>query len=201
MRSWYGSVDPRSVRSTTPRLTATSFALLGAVAQTGPCSPYDLKRVLARSIGPLWEVPHSQLYDEAARLARAGLLTETQEGKGRRRLSYEITEDGRRALLRWLRVPGRDRIEIRDVGLLKLGFADLLDPAEVRHLAQDHLDAWREVRDDLAAEVDGSAGRYTRALAGAAMAFWEHLERSVSEPGTPPTPDVPGPALVPVGAD
>jgi DNA-binding PadR family transcriptional regulator len=157
------------------RLTSTSYALLGAIAQAGPSSPYDLKRVLARCIGPLWEVPHSQIYDEAARLARSGLLSEAQEGSGRRKLTYTITEAGHRELLRWLRMPHRDRMEFRDVGLLKLAFAAELAPAELRHVAEDHLELWSTLRDELAGTMDGHSGRYVVAVADAAGAFWRTL--------------------------
>ena len=172
--------------ATAPRLTNTSYALLGAIGQAGPCSPYDLKRVLARRIGPLWEVPHSQIYDEAARLARAGLLSERQEGTGRRRLSYSLTEDGRRELLRWLRMPTRDRMEFRDVGLLKLAFADELQPAELRHVAEDHLEAWTTLRGELAESMDGPSAPYVLAMAESAVRFWtemrDRLPSSVDRP-------------------
>jgi PadR family transcriptional regulator AphA len=165
------------VSSSCARLGTTSYTLLGAVAEAGPCSPYDLKRVVARLVGPLWEVPHSQVYDEAARLAKAGLLDEAQEGTGRRRLTYTITEAGRRELVRWLRVPSRERMELRDTGLLKLAFAAELAPAEMGHVAEDHADAWRALRAELAA-VPGEhapATEYTLAVADAAVTFWETL--------------------------
>ena len=158
-----------------PRLTSTSYALLGAIAQAGPCSPYELKRVMARGIGALWEVPHSQIYDEAARLARGGLLVETQEGTGRRRLSYTITEDGRRELLRWLRMPSRDRMELRDTGLLKLAFAAELQPAELRHVADDHAEAWSALRQEVAGSMSGPGAVYVLAMADAAIQFWQEL--------------------------
>ena len=164
-----------------PRLTATSYALLGAIAQAGPCSPYELKRVLARTVGPLWEIPHSQIYDEAARLARAGLLSETQEGTGRRRLSYAITEDGHRELLRGLRRPGRDRVELRDVGLLKLAFADELQPAELRHVAEDHVELWSALAGELAGAMQGRGGAYAAAVADAAAAFWRTLAEGLPD--------------------
>jgi PadR family transcriptional regulator AphA len=163
------------VSAPTSRLTTTSYALLGAISQAGPCSPYDLKRVLARRIGPLWEVPHSQIYDEAARLARRGLLSEAQEGSGRRKLTYTITEDGQRELVRWLRVPHRERMEFRDVGLLKLAFAAELEAAELRHVAEDHLELWSALREELAATMDGRSGAYAVAVADAAGAFWRTL--------------------------
>lgn len=130
---------------------------------------------MARSIGPLWEVPHSQIYDEAARLARSGLLLEAQEGSGRRRLNYTLTEAGRRELLRWLRMPSRDRMELRDVGLLKLAFAGELQPAELRHVANDHVEAWSALHAELIATMSGPSAGYVIAMAAAATSFWEAL--------------------------
>lgn len=182
------------MRTSSPRLTNTSYALLGAIAQAGPCSPYDLKRVLARSIGPLWEVPHSQIYDEAARLARAGLLLEQQEGTGRRRLNYTITEEGRRELLRWLRMPSRDRVDFRDVGLLKLAFAAELQPAELRHVAGDHLEAWTVLRDDLTATMHGPGASYVLTMVEAAIRFWASMSEEFNEAALEPLPEaIPAP--------
>ncbi len=135
--------------------------------------------MLARTIGPLWEVPHSQIYDEAARLARAGYLHETQEGSGRRRLSYTITEDGRRELVRWLRMPSRDRMELRDIGLLKLAFADELQPAELQHVAEDHFELWSSLAEELREAMDGRSGAYVVTVAEAAAVFWATLRDSV----------------------
>ncbi len=192
-----------------PRLTATSFALLGAVSQAGPCSPYDLKRVLASSVGALWEVPHSQIYDEAARLARRGLLQETQEGSGRRRLNYAITDSGRAELVRWLRSPTSDRVEVRDVGLLKLAFSAELQPAELAHVAEDHARAWSAMAEHLSHAMGGRGADYALALAAAATTFWTDLEadlrngryeaptagphtsRVVPAPSDPPDPTCP----------
>ncbi len=166
--------------ATPPRLTATSYALLGAVSKAGPCSPYELKRVLARYIGSLWEVPHSQIYDEAARLARSALLLEVQEGTGRRRLSYSITEAGRRELLRWMRSPSRERMELRDIGLLKVAFAAELEPAELAHVAEDHAEAWQALSHELSASMDGPGAAYAAAMAAAAVAFWQTLRDGLS---------------------
>lgn len=152
--------------STPPlRLGTSSYILLGAIAQAGPCSPYELKRVVAQLVGPLWALPHSQVYDEAARLAKAGLLAESQEGSGRRKLSYAVTDAGRRELLRWLRVPSRERMELRDVGMVKLAFASELAPGEVAELAADHLAAWQIMRAELDALLD-AAGSNEAGAAG-----------------------------------
>lgn len=124
----------RSVSSAT--LTPISYTVLGLVARRGTATPYDLKRDVARSIGYFWAFPHSQLYAEPARLAAAGLLRERREEGGRRRRTYSLTPRGRRALDEWLREPPSEPTQIRDLGLLKLFFADRLEQERVVELAR-----------------------------------------------------------------
>ncbi len=160
-----------------------SYVLLGTVDRGGPCSPYDLKRLMAASMGPLLELAHSQIYDEAARLAKAGLLDEAQEGAGRRRLTYAITDTGRRELQRWLRVPVCERPELRDVGLVKLAFADRLSPEELRGVAEDHELVWRALEAEVG-ELGADAPlalRYSATLAGAAAGFWASLSAPAAD--------------------
>ncbi len=103
-------------------LTSTSFIVLGLIESSGNATPYELKQVVARSIGNFWSVPHSQLYSEPDRLAAAGYLTREQERSGLRRKRYRLTERGRAALGEWRRTPTRRLPELRDESLLKLFF-------------------------------------------------------------------------------
>jgi PadR family transcriptional regulator, regulatory protein AphA len=41
-----------------------------------------------------WRLPHTQLYDESARLEQLGLLLVRHENEGRRRRTYSITDVG-----------------------------------------------------------------------------------------------------------
>jgi len=109
------------------RLTPTSYIVLGLLAWAGEATPYDLKRMVATSIGNFWSLQHAQLYTEPERLARAGLLVEEREQGGRRRKRYRITRAGRRALRDWLATPSGELTELRDIGLLQLFFG--ADPA------------------------------------------------------------------------
>jgi PadR family transcriptional regulator AphA len=103
-----------------PRLTNTSYAVLGLIELMEPATPYELKRAAQVSIFHFWSIPHTQLYTECARLAAEGLLTERREQTGRRRRLYRLSAAGRRALARWRRDPETDLYELRDPGLLKL---------------------------------------------------------------------------------
>ena len=104
------------------QLTQTSYVVLGLVEQAGEATPYDLKQIVATTVGGFFSIPHSQLYAEPERLARAGYLRERREETGRRRKHYAITDRGRKALRKWLRTPTEELYELRDPGLLKLAF-------------------------------------------------------------------------------
>jgi DNA-binding PadR family transcriptional regulator len=167
-----------------PRLTPTSYIVLGLLDRLGPSTPYELKQAHALGMGNFWTVQHAQFYSEPERLAEAGLLTEEREEGGRRRRRYTITKAGREALKEWLAAPtGELTVELRDPGLLKLH----LD-ADPGPLAEAQLAAHRErlseyeaiaatpVADD---EPPGprrtlDAGlRHQRAW----VAFWEEMAR------------------------
>ena len=104
----------------TPRLTDTSYAVLGLVERSQPITPYRLKQVAQVSILHFWSIPHTQIYTECTRLAEEGLLDEQREQTGRRRRVYTLSGAGREALDRWREDPATDIYELRDPGLLKL---------------------------------------------------------------------------------
>jgi PadR family transcriptional regulator AphA len=112
-----------------PRLTETSYIVLGLIEQIGPATPYDLKRVAQLSTVNFWSVPHTQLYTECARLAEEGLLGERREESGRRRRTYRLVERGRRALETWRSEPTGELEQVRDPGTLKLFLGG--DPARL----------------------------------------------------------------------
>ena len=116
------------------RLTPTSYAVLGLVAEMGEATPYALKQAVAIGLGNFWSFNHAQLYSEPERLAKAGLLDEEVEAGGRRRKTYRLTLEGRVALDGWLSSPETEFTELRDRGLLKLFLGaepDALAPAQL----------------------------------------------------------------------
>ena len=117
-------------------LSSTSYVVLGLLASLGPSTSYELKGAVASSLGNLWSFPHSQLYVEPQRLAEAGLVAERREEEGRRRRTYSLSPQGRRALMRWLKDPDITGHEMRDPALLKLFFSDLVGAQDVRALAR-----------------------------------------------------------------
>jgi DNA-binding PadR family transcriptional regulator len=102
------------------RLTTTSYAVMSLLKMLGEATPYELKQALERSIENFWPVPHTTFYDEPARLAQAGYLSERQERGGRRRKRYALTQVGTDALGEWARTPGAGPPQYRDEGMLKV---------------------------------------------------------------------------------
>lgn len=121
------------------RLTPTSFIVLGLLEAAGEATPYELKQVVAASLGDFWSIQHAQLYSEPERLAQAGYLSERREEGGRRRRHYKVTAAGRKALRSWLEEPTGELTELRDPGLLKLFFgADPKALAEAQAPVHQH---------------------------------------------------------------
>jgi PadR family transcriptional regulator AphA len=118
------------------RLTPTSYIVLGLLEAAGEATPYDLKQMVAVSLGNFWTLQHAQLYTEPERLAAAGYLSERREEQGRRRRHYKVTEKGRAAMRDWLGESTRQLTELRDLALLKVFFG--ADPAS---LAPDQSEA------------------------------------------------------------
>jgi PadR family transcriptional regulator, regulatory protein AphA len=120
-------------------LTETSFVVLGMLEAAGEATPYDLKRVAQISVRNIWAVPHTQLYTECERLAKAGLLAERRETVGRRRRFYKLTSLGRKALEKWRGEPTEEFREMRDPGAVKLFFG-----ADPKALADAQIKAHKE---------------------------------------------------------
>ena len=106
-------------------LSPTSYVVLGMLG-LGAKTGYDIKGIVDKSTRFFWAASYGQIYPELRRLENAGLV----RGKlaptgGRKRKTYELTDDGRRVLAQWGAAQPR-MPELRDENLLKLFFADLL---------------------------------------------------------------------------
>ena len=109
-------------------LSPTAYVILGMVSKE-PRSGYEIKAVVDTSTRFFWAASYGQIYPELKRLSEAGLVKGIDAPTGgRRRTVYEITADGEEELKAWLRQPPAT-FEMREEGLLKLFFANLL-PAE-----------------------------------------------------------------------
>ena len=161
--------------------TPTSYIVLGLLETAGEATPYDLKQMVAASVGNFWSVPHSQLYAEPGRLAAMGLVSERRGDGGRRRRLFSLTDEGRAALSAWRSERPDDPLpELRDPGLLRLFFG--ADPAT---LAPTRLEAHRaklrEYEQRLGHDPgDGTRGPWLALAAGVRherewVRFWEEL--------------------------
>jgi PadR family transcriptional regulator AphA len=178
--------------STEVRLGPVSYLVLGTIAMLGPSTPYDLKRFVQRGVANFWPFPHTQLYAEPKRLAEAGLLEETREESGRRRRHYAITDAGRRRVSEWLSEPVATHTEIRDLGLLKLFFAELAQPQAVLALAHEQATSQRAQLAYFEAILDRYSDRPELAsrvlpaelgvrVSRAAAEFWEDIVQRQSQ--------------------
>jgi DNA-binding PadR family transcriptional regulator len=110
-------------------LNPTAYVILGMV-RSQPRSGYEIKAMVDKTTRFFWAASYGQIYPELKRLAEAGLVSGVDSPTGgRRRTVYEITAAGEEELRSWLRQPPIT-FEMRDEGLLKLFFADALEPAE-----------------------------------------------------------------------
>ncbi|HEU4360343.1 MAG TPA: PadR family transcriptional regulator [Mycobacterium sp.] len=118
------------------QLTNASYVMLGMLS-VGSKSGYEIRRSAELSLRYFWTVSPTQIYTELARLEEAKLVRGVDGTRGKRpRRTFKLTAAGRKALRSWLLDDDLDRLEIRDQFLLKLFFADALNPAEVTHIVQ-----------------------------------------------------------------
>jgi DNA-binding PadR family transcriptional regulator len=132
------------------QLSPTAYVILGMVLKEAR-SGYEIKGLVDGSTRFFWAASYGQIYPELKRLSEAGLVQGIDSPTGgRKRTVYEITADGEEELRAWLRQPP-ETFEMREEGLLKLFFADVLpreEAAEILRAMRAHRLA---VRDQLRA--------------------------------------------------
>lgn len=140
-------------------LSATAYVILGMVSEE-PRSGYEIKAMVDETTRFFWAASYGQIYPELKRLSEAGLVVGVDSPTGgRRRTVYEITADGEEELKAWLRQPPIT-FEMREEGLLKLFFANVLPPEEaveiVRAMRANRLATNAQLRamEPMAAEKD-----------------------------------------------
>jgi PadR family transcriptional regulator, regulatory protein AphA len=112
-------------------LTPTARVILGMLA-LGARTGYDIKRAIDLSTRFFWGASYGQIYPELHRLEERGLVQATPDPHGgRQRTAYALTAAGESALRAWLRDDGSQLFEIRDEGILKLFFGDLVEREDV----------------------------------------------------------------------
>ena len=112
-------------------LTPTARVILGML-KLGVRTGYDVKKAIDTSTRFFWTASYGQIYPELKRLRKAGLVRAKQVPRGRvKRTVYSLTPKGERALHEWLTDSENVLFELRDEGLLRLFFGDVLSREEV----------------------------------------------------------------------
>jgi PadR family transcriptional regulator, regulatory protein AphA len=111
-----------------------AYVVLGMI-RLGARSGYEIKQAVELSVRFFWTISQAQIYPSLERLERRGLINGKSEPLGRRRRrTFTITKAGQTALREWLRLQEPMPFELRDIGLIKLFFADALDRDDARAL-------------------------------------------------------------------
>src|SRR5215212_417814 len=117
-------------------LNPTSYVVLGML-RLGLRSGYDIKQLVDKSTRFFWAASYGQIYPELKRLEEAGLIRgEADPQGGRQRWAYQLTKEGEAALDDWLADADIPLTEMRDLGLLKLFFADGVAAGDAAALEQ-----------------------------------------------------------------
>lgn len=122
----------------------TANALLGLLALR-PMSGYDLRALIARSIGHFWSESYGQIYPALKALSAAGMVekkTERKKGRPDRNV-FSLTPDGRKRLKDWLKIGPAVQEVPRSELLLKLFFGHHV-PAEI---SRSHIQSFLETHE------------------------------------------------------
>jgi DNA-binding PadR family transcriptional regulator len=190
-------------------LPTIGYALLGVLARE-PLSGYDISRRMKASVGAFWQAQRSQIYPELARLEAAGLVAHHRVEQLDRpdKKVYQITEEGRAALRRWVTEPAGVPAS-RNEFVLKVYSLWLAEPRQavafVRAREAQHRDRLdrlestalaleQEAGDELLRTDRPAFGSYATVLAGVhaerAQVDWctwlaDRLERATTHPDRP----------------
>jgi DNA-binding PadR family transcriptional regulator len=117
-------------------LGKTAYVILGML-RAGAKSGYEIKAKADVSTRFFWAISYGQIYPELKRLEEAGLIEgEADESTARQRRAYRLTAAGEQALHGWLTGDDELVVELRHEGVLRLFFADALEPEERRRLLE-----------------------------------------------------------------
>ena len=168
-------------------LSSTARVILGLL-KFEPRTGYDVKRVSDISTRFFWRASYGQIYPELHALEKKGLVRARDAPQGRRRRRvYELTPSGERAFREWL--AGTDDVyEMRDEGLLRLFFGELMTRDQLLALVRGRrgsFETWaaqfRSIGQELG-DVEGPSGevlRYGIELMDWNAAWWAELEQRI----------------------
>jgi DNA-binding PadR family transcriptional regulator len=121
----------------------TPYVILGFLSQGEARSGYEIRKLIALTVGHFWNESFGQLYPELRRLTKLGWITTVADaGATRRRARYRLTPTGRRALSSWLAQPPKTE-RVRNELLLKVFFGHEIPSDVLRTHLRDARDRWR----------------------------------------------------------
>jgi DNA-binding PadR family transcriptional regulator len=117
--------------------TLTELVILGFLARR-PLSGYDLRKLIAGSVGYFWSPAKSRIYAVLPRLVEQGLATSEDVRQATRpdKQIYTITPRGRDLVRSWLADPGVEPDTSRNPILVKLFFGREADPAALVEMVE-----------------------------------------------------------------
>ncbi len=164
-----------------PTLTTTSYVILGHLALR-TWSTYELAKQMKRSTRHYWPRAESKIYEEPKKLVAHGLATATREYTGRRsRTVYAITDNGRKALRRWLDEPGQPPV-VEFEGVVKVLFGEQGTKDQLLATLRSIREQAQRTRDEhvaLAADLAQTGGPFPDRLHVNELVFkfmWEQTE-------------------------
>lgn len=109
-------------------------AILGLLDR-GPKTGYEIKVHFRDAIRNFWTVSDGQLYPTLKRLADEGFVKklDTVQDGGLVKHVYELTSEGQREFMEWLRTPEKTIPDFKEPFLLKLIFFDRLSKDDALH--------------------------------------------------------------------
>lgn len=103
------------------------YALLGFLAY-GPLTGYELKKRIDDSTSNFWHAKQSQIYTVLKSMEKNGFVSSELELHGNKRRVYDITDEGRDDLKKWLEQMMVNMDTIKLDLLLKLFFSAKINP-------------------------------------------------------------------------
>lgn len=116
-----------------PSESITPKALLGLLSLRS-WTAYELTGQMQRALRWVWPRSEANVYAALKRLGSSGSAVAVEEdvGEHRRRTRYEITDEGRAEVARWLRETEPDPPKIEAEVVLRTFLADLAGPDDLR---------------------------------------------------------------------
>lgn len=138
------------------------LGLLSMAEADGSGYGYDLARHFGdgQPLAEVLRLEPGMLYHHLKKLDRAGWVVARLDAGGARppRRMYELTEEGRRQLGRWLSEPVTHTREIRLEFLVKLYFARRLNPERAEVLLDEQRETLQRIAESLAKQLQQLAG-------------------------------------------